>query len=96
MSDEKCYIGKGCRLYKGVTLGTLSFPKDSETGILAKGHPRHPILEDNVTVYAGATILGRVTIGSNATIGGNVWVTSSVAPNEKVMQGKSSSSNKGA
>lgn len=62
---ETAVIGKGCRLYQGVTLGALSFPKDGD-GVLVKGVPRHPILEDNVTVYAGATILGRITIGSGS------------------------------
>lgn len=86
---ETCIIGKGCRLYQGVTLGALSFPKD-ETGQLIKGNPRHPILEDAVTVYAGATVLGRVTIGSGTIIGGNVWVTHDVAPNSKLVQSRSS------
>ncbi len=82
---ETCIIGKRCRLYQGVTLGALSFPKDDE-GVLVKGIPRHPILEDNVTVYAGATILGRITIGSGAIIGGNVWVTHDVPAGEKRVQ----------
>ena len=82
---ETCIIGDNCRLYQGVTLGALSFPKD-ESGTLIKGIARHPILEDNVTVYAGATILGRITIGKGATIGGNVWVTHDVAAGTKVMQ----------
>lgn len=82
---ETCVVGSGCRLYQGVTLGALSFPKD-ESGSLIKGIARHPILEDNVTVYAGATILGRVTIGRGAVIGGNVWITHDVAPGAKMMQ----------
>lgn len=86
---ETCVIGKGCRLYQGVTLGALSFPKD-DNGILVKGIPRHPILEDSVTVYAGATILGRVTIGTGAIIGGNVWVTHDVPAGEKRVQQLSS------
>ncbi len=80
-----CIIGKNCRIYQGVTLGALSFPKD-DGGTLIKGIPRHPILEDEVIVYAGATILGRVTIGSGAIIGGNVWVTNDVAPKARVVQ----------
>lgn len=87
---ETCVIGKGCRLYQGVTLGALSFPKDGD-GVLVKGIPRHPILEDNVTVYAGATILGRITIGSGAIIGGNVWVTHDVPAGGKRIQQNSSS-----
>lgn len=85
---ETCIIGKSCRLYQGVTLGALSFPKDSE-GCLIKGNLRHPILEDNVTVYAGATVLGRITIGHDTLIGGNVWITHDVAPNSKVIQSRS-------
>ena len=71
---ETCIIGRGCRLYQGVTLGALSFSKNDD-GTLVKGIPRHPILEDNVTVYAGASILGRITIGKGSVIGGNVWLT---------------------
>lgn len=82
---ETCVIGKGCRLYQGVTLGALSFTKDV-SGILVKGEPRHPILEDDVTVYAGATVLGRVTIGKGSVIGGNVWLTRSVPPDSRVVQ----------
>lgn len=80
---ETCIIGNGCRLYQGVTLGALSFPKTPD-GILKKGGLRHPALEDNVTVYAGATILGRVTIGKGAVIGGNSWVTRDVPPGARV------------
>ncbi|MDR2694914.1 MAG: serine acetyltransferase [Deltaproteobacteria bacterium] len=85
---ETCVIGRCCRLYQGVTLGALSFPKD-EQGKPIKGIPRHPILEDNVTVYAGATILGRVTVGKGAVIGGNVWLTHNVAPGAHVVQQRS-------
>lgn len=80
---ETCVIGSGCRLYQGVTLGALSFPKNSD-GTLAKGIPRHPILRDNVIVYAGATILGRITIGAGSVIGGNVWVTKDLPPGSRV------------
>ena len=82
---ETCIMGKGCRLYQGVTLGALSFPKESD-GTLVKNIPRHPILEDNVTVYAGATVLGRITVGTGAVIGGNVWVTRDVPAGARVMQ----------
>jgi len=82
---ETCIIGRRCRLYQGVTLGALSFPKNAD-GALTKGLPRHPVLEDNVTVYAGATILGRVTIGAGSLIGGNVWLTHDVPPGSKVIQ----------
>ena len=63
----------------GRDLGALSFPKNAD-GTLTKGIPRHPILEDKVTVYAGATILGRVTVGRGAVIGGNVWITETCPP----------------
>ncbi|MDR1977731.1 MAG: hypothetical protein LBQ42_03245 [Synergistaceae bacterium] len=82
---ETSIIGKRCKLYRGVTLGALSFPKNSD-GTLIKGLPRHPILEDGVTVYSGATILGRVTIGAGSLIGGNVWITSDIPPGSKVAQ----------
>lgn len=82
---ETCIIGKGCRLYQGVTLGALSFPKDKD-GTVVKGEDRHPILEDNVIVYAGTTILGRVTVGTGSIIGGNVWLTEDVLPYSKVMK----------
>ena len=84
---ETCIIGKHYRLYQGVTLGALSFPKN-EDGTLMKGNLRHPILEDNVTVYAGATILGRITVGAGAVIGGNVWVTTDVPPRARLTQEK--------
>lgn len=82
---ETCVIGNNCRLYQGVTLGALSFPKEAD-GTLVKGIARHPILEDNVTVYAGATILGRVTIGKNTVVGGNVWITRDVPAGAKLVQ----------
>lgn len=74
---ETAIIGDRVRIYQAVTLGAKSFPRD-ESGTLVKGQPRHPIIEDDVVIYAGATILGRVTIGQGATIGGNVWLTRSV------------------
>ncbi|SKA78057.1 serine O-acetyltransferase EpsC [Desulfobaculum bizertense] len=82
---ETCIIGNNVRLYQGVTLGAKSFPKDEE-GVLVKGIARHPIVEDNVIIYSGATILGRVTIGKDAVIGGNVWLTRDVAPGSRVLQ----------
>lgn len=81
---ETCIIGDYVKIYQGVTLGALSFPKD-EKGKLLKGLQRHPKIEDNVTIYSGATILGGKTIiGKNSTIGGNVWIVSSIPPNSKV------------
>jgi len=83
---ETTVIGDRVRLYQGVTLGAKSFPRD-EDGRLVKGIPRHPIVEDEVIIYSGATILGRVTIGRGSVIGGNVWLTESVPPGSKVVQG---------
>ncbi len=80
-------IGDNVKLFQGVTLGAKSFPLD-ENGNPIKGIPRHPIIEDNVVIYAQATILGRITIGANSVIGGNVWVTNSVASNSKIVQFK--------
>ena len=82
---ETTIIGKNVRLYQGVTLGAKSFPLDND-GHPVKGVLRHPIVEDDVIIYAGATILGRVTIGKGSTIGGNVWVTESVPAGSKVVQ----------
>lgn len=77
---ETCVIGQRVKLYQGVTLGALSFEKDAE-GHLIKGIKRHPNVEDNVVIYAGATILGgTTTIGANSVIGGNVWLIHSVPP----------------
>ncbi len=81
---ETTTIGKRVKLYQGVTLGALSFPKDKD-GNPIKGIKRHPNVEDDVTIYAGATILGgETTIGTGSEIGGNVWLTHSVAPHSKV------------
>lgn len=82
---ETCIIGKGVKLYQGVTLGARSFPLD-EAGNPIKGIARHPILEDNVVVYSNATILGRITIGKGAVIGGNIWVTKDVPAGCHVVQ----------
>ena len=80
-------IGNHVKLYQGVTLGAKSFPVDAE-GNPIKGIPRHPILEDNVIVYANSTILGRIHIGHDAVIGGNVWVTEDVEPGARILQSK--------
>jgi serine O-acetyltransferase len=74
---ETTVIGDNVKLYQGTTLGALSFPKD-ERGKIIKGGKRHPTIEDNVTIYAEATILGNITIGKGAVIGGNVWIKESV------------------
>ncbi|HVN72795.1 MAG TPA: serine acetyltransferase, partial [Desulfomonilia bacterium] len=85
---ETCEIGRNVRLYQGVTLGALSFPKD-ESGKLVKGILRHPIVEDDVIIYSGTTILGRVCIGKGSVIGGNVWLDHDVAPGTTVHQAES-------
>lgn len=82
---ETTIIGDGVRIYQGVTLGAKSFPLD-EHGRPIKSIPRHPIVEDGVIIYAGATILGRVTIGQGSIIGGNVWLLRSVPPNSRITQ----------
>lgn len=85
---ETSTIGNGVRIYQGVTLGAKSFPLD-ENGQPIKSIPRHPMVEDDVIIYSGATILGRVTIGKGSTIGGNVWLTRSVPANSKITQAQS-------
>lgn len=81
---ETTVIGRNVRLYQGVTLGGLSFDKDAN-GALVKGLKRHPNIEDNVVIYANATILGgNTTIGHDSEIGGNVWIKESVPPNSRV------------
>jgi len=81
---ETTVIGERVKLYQGVTLGALSFPRDAVGG-LVRGTKRHPTLEDDVVVYAGATILGGDTVvGRGSVIGGNVWLTASVPPGSKV------------
>jgi serine O-acetyltransferase len=75
---ETAEIGHNVKLYQGVTLGALSFPKDAH-GRLIRGRKRHPTLGDNVTIYSGATLLGGETVvGEGSTIGGNVWLTHAV------------------
>ncbi|MBO0365616.1 serine O-acetyltransferase EpsC [Pseudomonas shirazensis] len=82
---ETAIIGERVRIYQAVTLGAKRFTAD-ETGSLHKGQPRHPIVEDDVVIYAGATILGRITIGKGSTIGGNVWLTRSVPADSNITQ----------
>ncbi len=82
---ETTRIGANVKLYQGVTLGALSFQKDAD-GELVRGTKRHPTLEDDVIVYANATILGGITtIGARSVIGSNVWLTQSVAPDTVVV-----------
>lgn len=84
---ETSVIGNNVKIYQGVTLGAKSFPLD-EKGNPIKGIPRHPVVEDNVVIYAEATILGRITIGANSVIGGNVWITHDVSANTKLSMTK--------
>ncbi len=87
---ETAVIGQRVRLYQAVTLGAKSFPV-REDGALVKGIARHPIVEDDVVIYAGATILGRVTIGRGSTIGGNVWITRNIPPGSHIAQAQARS-----
>lgn len=80
---ETCVIGDNVKVYQGVTLGALSFPKDA-CGVLIRGVKRHPTIEDGVTIYAHATILGDITIGRNAVIGAGVWIRRDVKPDTMV------------
>lgn len=88
---ETAVIGNHVRLYQAVTLGAKRFPTD-EHGHLIKGSARHPILEDDVVIYAGATVLGRITIGARSVIGGNVWLTRSVPSDSQITQAQSQAS----
>jgi len=82
---ETTIIGDRVRIYQGVTLGAKSFPLD-EQGKPIKGILRHPIVEDDVVIYSGATLLGRITVGRGSSVGGNVWLTHSVPPGSKITQ----------
>lgn len=83
---ETCIIGSHVMLYQGVTLGAKSFSRGDDGMLL--NVPRHPIIEDNVTIYSNASILGRITIGRDTVIGGNVWVTHSVPPGSMILQSR--------
>ncbi len=84
---ETCRIGHHVKIYQGVTLGARNFKLDNE------GHPvnipRHPIIEDYVTIYSNATVLGNITIGAHSIIGGNIWLTHSIPANSRLVQGHS-------
>lgn len=78
---ETTEIGEGVKIYQGVTLGALSFPRDESTGEVVRGQKRHPTIEDDVVIYANATILGGETIiGHHSVIGSSAWITRAVAP----------------
>ena len=83
---ETTIIGNHVTLYQGVTLGAKSFRYDENGNML--NIPRHPIIEDHVTVYSNASILGRITIGHHSVIGGNIWVTNNVPPYSRIQQSK--------
>ena len=83
---ETCIIGDHVTLYQGVTLGAKSFKYDEQGNML--NVPRHPIIEDHVTVYSNASILGRITIGHHSVIGGNIWVTHDIMPYSRIQQSK--------
>jgi len=83
---ETCIIGSHVTLYQGVTLGAKSFKYDENGNML--NVPRHPIIEDHVTIYSNASILGRITIGHHSIIGGNIWVTNDVPPYSRIQQSK--------
>ncbi len=83
---ETCIIGNHVTLYQGVTLGAKSFKYDEQGNML--NVPRHPVIEDYVTVYSNASILGRITIGHHSTIGGNIWLTHDVPPHSRILQSK--------
>ena len=83
---ETAIIGNHVTLYQGVTLGAKSFKYDEQGNML--NVPRHPIIEDHVTIYSNASILGRITIGHDSIIGGNIWLTHSVPPYSRILQSK--------
>ena len=83
---ETSVIGSHVTLYQGVTLGAKNFKYDADGNML--NVPRHPILEDNVTVYSNASILGRIRIGHDSVIGGNIWLTHDVPPYSRILQSK--------
>jgi serine O-acetyltransferase len=91
---ETAVIGQRVRLYQAVTLGAKRFPANAD-GTLQKGLPRHPVVEDDVVIYAGATLLGRITVGKGAVIGGNVWLTHDVPPGARVAQAASREDDQG-
>lgn len=83
---ETTVIGDRVKLYQGVTLGALSFPRDETTGELRRDTKRHPTLEDGVVIYANATVLGgKTVIGHHSVIGSSAWLTQSVAPYTTVL-----------
>ena len=87
MIGETSIIGNRVRIFQGVSLAGEKLPPD-ENGNAIRGVARHPILEDDVTVYSNATLLGRIRIGKGATVCGNVWITGDVPPGDVITQNK--------
>lgn len=83
---ETCIIGNNVTLYQGVTLGAKNFEYDEGGNPLNVA--RHPIIEDNVTIYSNTSILGRITVGHDTVVGGNVWLTESVPPYSRILQSR--------
>ena len=83
---ETTIIGSHVTLYQGVTLGAKSFKYDAEGNML--NIPRHPIIEDRVTIYSNASVLGRITIGHDSVVGGNIWLTHDIPPYSRILQSK--------
>ena len=90
---ETAVIGDHVKLYHGVTLGAKSFPLDAD-GKPMKGHPRHPVIGNYVTIYSGAVLLGRITVGDHAIIGGNAWITEDVPAHGKYLTDSAHSTKK--
>ncbi len=88
---ETAIIGNRCRIYQGVTLGARSFPSNPD-GSLVKSMARHPIIGDDVVIYANSTILGRINIGNRCVIGGNIWITESIPDDSIVLQARAENS----
>jgi serine O-acetyltransferase len=91
---ETAVIDRNVRIYQAVTLGAKRFEVGGD-GELRKSYPRHPIVEDDVVIYAGATILGRITIGRGSSIGGNIWLTETVPPGSRITQAKTQANARG-
>ena len=85
---QTCIIGNHVTLYQGVTLGAAGHRPFDSNNFDGEQFPRHPVLEDNVTVYSNSTLLGRITIGHDTIIGGNIWLTHSVPPGSRILQSK--------
>ena len=81
---ETTVIGSYVKIYQGVTLGALSFPKDA-CGMLLRDIKRHPTIGDHVTIYANASVLGPITVGDHSVVGSNAWVKEDIPPYSRVL-----------